>query len=70
MPEVAVSWASSEPSVAAINTAGMVTAARNGRATVIARAGAASDTAVITVAQEVADVRGDGVSAGATSSPA
>ena len=33
MPEVAVSWASSEPSVAAINTAGMVTAARNGGAT-------------------------------------
>ena len=57
MPEVQIWWASSETSVAAINTTGMVTAARNGRVAVIASVGAVSATAEITVAQEVAEVR-------------
>ena len=56
MPEVPVWWASSEPSVAAINTTGMVTAARNGEATVTASVGTVSAAAGITVAQEVAEV--------------
>ena len=56
MPEVPVWWASSEPSVAAINTRGKVTAAGNGRANVIASAGSVSATAEILVAQEVAEV--------------
>ena len=56
MPEAPVWWAGSEPSVAAINTTGMVTAARNGRANVTASVGAVSATAVITVAQVVAEV--------------
>ena len=56
MPEAPVWWAGSESSVAAINTTGMVTAARNGRANVTASVGAATATAVITVAQVVAEV--------------
>ena len=56
MPEIAIRWASSEPSVAATKTSGMVTAARNGRATAIARAGEVLATAEVTVEQEVAGV--------------
>ena len=56
MPEVPVSWASDEPAVATVGTSGMATAARNGRATVIARVGAVSASAAILVEQEVADV--------------
>lgn len=52
----AFSWASSHPSVASVDVSGLVTAGRNGSATVIARAGAVSATADILVAQLVADV--------------
>lgn len=51
------SWRSSNPRVVMVNTSGLVTAAGNGRATVTASAGAESGAAVITAAQEVAEVR-------------
>ena len=57
MPEVPVRWASTESSVAAVNTAGVATAVSNGSASVIAQAGEVSATAAILVSQEVAEVR-------------
>lgn len=56
MPGVAVTWASSDVSVAAVDGSGLVTAADNGAATVTATSGQASGTAAVTVAQAVAAV--------------
>ena len=47
-----VTWASSSPEVAAVDAAGLVTAASNGAATITASAGTASGSAAVTVAQE------------------
>ena len=46
-----VSWTSAEMMVAAVDSAGLVTAAANGAATITATAGSASGTATVTVAQ-------------------
>ena len=56
MADVAVTWASSDGSVAAVDTEGLATAAGNGNAMVTASAGAASGSAEVTVAQEVVEV--------------
>ena len=56
MAEAAVTWTSSDTSVARVDGAGLVTAADNGTATVAAAAGAASGSAAITVAQVVRTV--------------
>lgn len=53
MAGAAVAWASSDASVATADASGEVTAAGNGTATITARAGSASGTAEVTVAQEV-----------------
>ena len=51
IPDASVTWASSEPSVATVNAAGLITAAGNGRAEITATSGSASATAVVTVSQ-------------------
>ena len=51
MVGVAVAWASSDASVAAVDASGQVTAAANGSATITASAGTASGTAAVTVMQ-------------------
>ena len=51
MAGAAVAWASSDPSVAMVDGAGLVTAAANGAATVTATAGSVSGTAAVTVTQ-------------------
>ena len=51
-----VSWSSADTTVAAVDSAGLVTAAGNGAATITASAGSASGTATVTVAQEVSAV--------------
>lgn len=51
-----VTWASGGAAVATVNSAGLVTAAGNGTATVSATAGSASGTATVTVAQRVSAV--------------
>ena len=51
MTGTAVAWASSDPTVAAVDTAGLVTAVGNGTATITVTAGSASGTATVTVAQ-------------------
>ena len=56
MAGAAVSWTSSAPGVATVNTSGLVTAADNGTATTTAMAGSASGTAAVIVAQEVSAV--------------
>ena len=56
MAGASVSWASSEAAVAAVDAAGLVTAAANGAATITATSGQASGTAAVTVAQVVAAV--------------
>ena len=56
MEEAAITWASSDPSVAEVSTAGGVTAVRNGNVTVTASAGAVTGAAAVRVAQEVAEV--------------
>ena len=53
MAGAAVTWASSAAAVAAVNTAGLVTAGGNGTATITATSGSASGSATVTVAQEV-----------------
>ena len=50
------SWESADALVAAVEAAGVVTAAGNGTATITASAGSASDAAVVTVRQTVASV--------------
>ena len=52
----AVTWTSSDASVAAVDGSGLVTAAGNGTATVTATSGAASGSGVVTVDQEVTAV--------------
>ena len=49
-------WESEDTLVAAVDSAGLVTAAGNGAATITAAAGAASGTAVVTVTQSVRSV--------------
>ncbi len=51
-----VSWASSDNSVVTVNTTGLVTAVRNGSATVTATSGSATGTAALTVAQRPAQI--------------
>ena len=57
MTGVSVNWASLETSVATVGSAGLVTAARNGVATIRASSGAALGTATVTVEQQPAEVR-------------
>ena len=52
----AVAWMSGDPSVAAVNPGGLVTAAGNGTATITATAGTATGAAMVTVAQVVTAV--------------
>ncbi len=52
----AVTWASSDPGVAAVDAAGLVTAVGDGSAAVTATSGEASGSAQVTVAQEAASV--------------
>lgn len=56
MPEVDVMWTSSDASIAAVDTAGVVTAARNGNAVVTARTGSVTGTAAVVVEQAVVQV--------------
>ena len=56
MAGAAVTWSSSDPSVATVDAQGLVTAAGNGTATITATAGSASGTATVMVAQEVSTV--------------
>ena len=51
MAGAAVTWSSSATSIATVSGSGLVTAAGNGTATITARAGGASGTAVVTVMQ-------------------
>ena len=54
---VAITWSSSDASVATVNAGGLVTATGNGSATIAATAGSASGSATATVAQVVTSVR-------------
>ena len=56
MTGAAVTWASSNATVATVDAQGLVTAAGNGKATITATAGSASGSAVIAVAQELSAV--------------
>ena len=56
MSGAAVTWTSSDASVAVVDASGLVTAAGNGTATITASAGAASGTAVVTVTQAASSV--------------
>ena len=49
--DASVTWQSSNPEVAAVSSGGLVTAVANGMATIMARTGNASVTAVVTVMQ-------------------
>ena len=51
MADAAVTWASSDASVASVDLDGLVQSIGNGEAVVVAMAGSASDTAQVTVAQ-------------------
>ena len=56
MAGAAVGWATSDASIVAVDASGLATAAANGSAMITATAGAASDTAMVTVAQVVSAV--------------
>ena len=56
MPGAPVTWSSSDPAVATVGAAGLVTVVANGSVTVTATAGSASGTAAVTVAQQVGAV--------------
>ena len=56
MASAAVTWASSDVSVASVDASGLMTAAGNGSATITATAGSGSGTAAVTVAQVVSAV--------------
>ncbi|MGD8867833.1 MAG: Ig-like domain-containing protein, partial [Gemmatimonadales bacterium] len=63
MPEEPITWSSSSEMVASVNSSGRVTAVRNGTATVTARSGSASGSAMVTVSQVVTTLQkvgGDG----------
>lgn len=53
---VPVAWSVDQPGVAAVDSAGLVTARRNGTAVVTAAAGGVSGSATVTVAQAVVAV--------------
>ena len=53
MTGATVNWSSNAPAVAAVDAAGLVTAAGNGTATITATAGSASGSAVVTVEQNL-----------------
>ena len=57
MAGAAVTWASSDASVAAVDASGLVTAAANGITTITATSGSASGTAAVTVARVVSSDR-------------
>ena len=57
LTEAVVSWRSSEPGVAAVDQAGLVTAAGNGTATIRATSGSLADSVAVTVEQVPAEVR-------------
>ena len=54
LADVPLTWSSSAPAIATVDSAGRVTAVDNGKATIIASAGEASGEAVVTVAQQAA----------------
>ena len=56
MAGAAVTWASSDASVATVDASGLATAAANGAATITAAAGSVSGTATVTVTQVVGSV--------------
>ena len=56
MPGAAVSWSSSDSGVAIVTAQGLVTAIKNGAATITARAGNVSQTAAINVAQSPSSI--------------
>ena len=56
MTGTALTWSSSDATVAAVDGAGLVTAAGNGTATITVAAGSASGTAAVSVAQTVSAV--------------
>ena len=56
MPRVVVNWASTDDRIATVSAAGLVTATGNGEAGITARAGSATGTASVTVAQRVHEV--------------
>ena len=57
MSGAAVTWSSSDPAIASVDAAGVVTARANGSTTVTATAGGATGSAVVSVAQAPAAVR-------------
>ena len=56
MPGVAVAWSSSDPMVAVVDSAGLVTARANGTAAIEAKAGTLVATAEVTVVQRISTV--------------
>ena len=56
MADAAVTWASSDASVASVDLDGLVESVGNGEAVVVAKAGSAADSAEVTVAQVVSAV--------------
>lgn len=56
IPLAQLEWSSLETSVASVTAAGVVRAAGNGSARIVARSGAAADTVVVRVAQRIASV--------------
>ena len=56
MSGAAVTWSSSDPAIASVDAAGVVTARANGSTTVTARAGNASGSAAVVVAQVATEV--------------
>lgn len=56
LSSVPITWQSSMPEVASVTAGGIVVAKGNGTALITARAGAASDTTTVTVAQHVARI--------------
>jgi hypothetical protein len=60
MPGAHVTWQSSSPAVATVDTTGLATAAKNGTTQVSATSGAATGSIIVTVAQAPAQVTGLG----------
>ena len=55
MPRIAVTWRSSDPTTATVDTTGLVTALRDGKTTITAGAGTVTGMAVVTVDDALAD---------------